>query len=328
MFRSRTYFLAFALFSLSLAACSDDAITQPDSSTEPSTSESAEGPALASAATTGQWITEADMFSSTRSFLTSAMVPNAAGESILYAMGGKEPDGSILGRVLAYNVATNKWMWKADMPSSVAHSNTAAVINGKIYITGGLVSPVSFNYGLYVYNPATGTWASKKSPPNTSLSGVSGVINNKLYVATSCEQEDCEPSTGNFFWRYDPTTDQWTTLTRPPFGSRFGGTIGGKLYLANGNQVEVYDPASDQWSVKTTAVDVGSLNTSATLAAKLYVFGSATFVYNPTSNAWTRLATPPTDMFGRSAARVVLNGKARIEVVGGSRPGNNLAFIP
>jgi N-acetylneuraminic acid mutarotase len=268
------------------------------------------------------------MFSSTRQFLATAMVPNAAGESILYAMGGKEPDGSILGRVLAYNVATNKWTWKADMPSSVAYSNTAAVINGKIYITGGLVSPVSFNYGLYVYNPATGTWASKKSPPNTSLSGVSGVINNKLYVATSCEQEDCEPSMGQFFWRYDPATDQWTTLTPPPFGSRFGGTIGGKLYLANGNQVEAYDPATGQWSVKTTSIDVGSLNSSATLGAKLYVFGSATHVYDPTTNVWTTLAAPPTGTFGRAATRVALNGKARIEVVGGPRPGNNLAFIP
>ena len=328
MLRSHTYFLAFALLGSSLAACSDDSITQPRSSTESSAAQPVQGPALASAATLGQWVTEADMFSSGRSFLATAMVPNAAGESILYAMGGKEADGSILGRVLAYNVATNKWMWKNDMPSSVAYPNTAAVINGKIYITGGLVSPVSFNYGLYVYNPATGTWATKKSPPNTSLEGVSGVINNKLYVATSCEQEDCDPAMGYFFWRYDPATDQWAPLPSPPFFPRTGGTIGGRLYLASGNKVGIYDPASNQWTVKTTAVDVGSPYASATQTAKLYVFGSATFVYDPTTNAWTKLASPPKSMFGRAASHVRLNNQVRIELVGGDRPGNNLAFIP
>lgn len=332
MNNSRANLLALALIGFTLAACSDDSITQPSATTEPSATGA---PALAGTATAaGQWATRADMFSSTRSYLASAMVPNAAGQSILYAMGGKEPDGSILGRVLAYNVATNNWMWKSDMPSSVVYGNTAAVVNGKIYITGGLASPVSFNYGLYVYNPANGTWARKKSPPNTSLSGVSGVIDNKMYVATSCEQEDCEPeSFGHFLWRYDPATDQWATLAPPPdevWVANVGGTIGRKLYVAQGNHVGIYDPATDQWTVKTTTTDVGRPATGATLGANLYVFANSgsTYVYNPTANAWTQLTTASKALTGHTASRVVLNGKARIEVVGGPRPGNNLAFIP
>jgi hypothetical protein len=38
--------------------------------------------------------------------------------------------------------------------------------------------------------------------------------------------------------------------------------------------VGVYNPATYQWTVKTTTIDLGVPNTSAALAAKLYVFGS------------------------------------------------------
>jgi hypothetical protein len=36
----------------------------------------------------------------------------------------------------------------------------------------------------------------------------------------------------------------------------------------------------------------------------------------------------PTLRLGIAATRVVLNGKARIEVVGGPKPGNNLQYLP
>jgi hypothetical protein len=53
-----------------------------------------------------------------------------------------------------------------------------------------------------------------------------------------------------------------------------------------------------------------------------------TSVYDPATNAWTNRAPMPTMRSRFSASRVVLNGMARIEVVGGSRPGNNLQYMP
>jgi phage baseplate assembly protein gpV len=124
-------------------------------------------------------------------------------------------------------------------------------------------------------------------------------------------------------------------------GTEAGGTIGGKLYTTSGfNKVGVYDPATNQWTIKTTASQVDPVDAGATLAAKLYVFGKpkrnpdgtyragTTNVYDPASNAWTSKAPVPRVQFDLAASRVLLNGKARIEVVGGARPGNNLAFIP
>jgi Kelch motif protein len=322
---SRTCCLTLVVLGFTLAACNNESISEPSSTAAP------DQPPL-TVATAGQWITRADMPNSTRTFLATAMVPNSAGQSILYAMGGRTSTGSSLGRVQAYNVASNTWSWKAPMPAPFYMSNGAGVIGGKIYISGGISNVHGLNLGFYRFNPATNTWTQKANPPGTSYRGVTGVINNKLYVATYCTSDDCEGPIGYFLWRYDPLVNVWTTLPAPPVEVRAasaGGTIGGRLYVARGNKVGVYDPGTNQWTVKTTTIDVGWPITGATLGAKLYVFTSATHVYDPATNSWTRLTAMPSDRpIGMAASRILLNGKARIEVVGGPRPGNNLGFMP
>ena len=80
----------------------------------------------------------------------------------------------------------------------------------------------------------------------------------------------------------------------------------------------------------------------ATLGAKLYVVGGfqenadgsivgavrSTSVYHPATDTWTNKAPMPTARSRIATSRVVVNGKARLEVVGGPGPGNNLAFVP
>ena len=50
-----------------------------------------------------------------------------------------------------------------------------------------------------------------------------------------------------------------------------------------------------------------------------------TIVYDPATDAWTRRAPMPRPRIGIAATRVLLNGQARIEVVGGSVPGQQPA---
>jgi hypothetical protein len=50
--------------------------------------------------------------------------------------------------------------------------------------------------------------------------------------------------------------------------------------------------------------------------------------FDPASNTWTSLALLPEKRWGFSGGRVVVNGKARFELVGGVRPGNNLQYLP
>jgi hypothetical protein len=55
------------------------------------------------------------------------------------SLGGHKANEYVpMGEVRAYNVATNTWTSKQDMPGARYEMNGAAVIGGKIYVTEGL----------------------------------------------------------------------------------------------------------------------------------------------------------------------------------------------
>lgn len=326
---------------LAVLGCRNDA----ESPTEPSSAGPQPVPQFV--LTSNTWITRADMPSSERWRLATAVVSNAAGQSVLYAIGGSTPTGSSLSRVQAYNAATNTWTWKKSLPVALQETNGAAVINGKIYVSGGEMGYGSYSEQLYLYDPARNTWTRKRDMPTPSFRGLTGVIDNKLYVVASCHsQESCVAGFPDWWlYRYNPVSDTWTKLARPPtyIGYPVGGTIGKKLYVGHGGSkiLDVYDPVTNTWTQRTTTVAVRGGAAYATLGAKLYMLGGfrrnadgtftevrATTVYDPATNLWTNKAAMPTPRSWVSAGRVVVNGRAGIELVGGKRPGNNLQYLP
>ena len=339
--------LTLVVTGLAIISCTDET-TAPDLTTDNPALETS--PDLASEAmTASRWTPMADMPSTERARLATAMVPNTSGQSVLYVIGGSTTSsGASLSKVMAYNAATNTWTYKASLPVPLYWTNGTGVINGKIYISGGLSAYKRYRAELYMYDPAKNTWTEKQRMPNTTFRGVTGVINNQLYVLTGCDQEDCEYYVPTAFYRYNPVTDQWTTLTAPPsgyYGWASGGTIGGKLYVTGqgdgGALLMMYDPATDTWTRKTPLNHVRIMAASATVAAKLYVIGgngtlsdgsSGTLrtvsIYDPATDSWTNKAPLPEPRFNLSASRVLVNGRARIQLVGGPRPGNNLQYTP
>lgn len=357
------YFAALALGTLVLAACGEDITTEPTPAAEANPT----APELALAS--NSWITRANM-PSNRTDLAAATVTNAAGRSIVYAIGGLNPNRVPLAKVTAYDVATNSWTFRRPLPVPLAETNGAGVINGKIYVSGGY-SDVGGDFpsrALYMYDPAANTWTRKRdmpevgdvpgSNPTVGARGVTGVIKGKLYVVTACywanepwgyEEGGCG---GPRFYRYNPVTDRWAVLPAP-FGPEAaspyaGGVIGNKFYVMGGSfytrdgQFAVYDPATNQWTTKTPLA-LGRPGAATTvLGGKLYVMGGmrwsaagdrmetldVTIVYDPATDAWTRRAPLPTPRSGIAASTVLLDGKPRIEVVGGIAPGNNLQYIP
>lgn len=329
--------LALALSWLALASCRD-------ATTEPQTAVGTPAADPAFAVTSNSWITRADMPFTERYNLATAAVTNAAGQSILYAIGGRSASGGSLGKVQAYNVATNSWTTKASLPMPLYSTNGVGVIGGKLYISGGVASYKNYRPELFMYDPATNTWTRKRDMPNTTFRGVTGVYNNQLYVLTGCDQENCASYSQVAFYRYDPGTDRWTTLPRPPryHDWGFGGFIGGKFHVTGTyRELDVYDPASNQWTTRAPMPRRRWLGAGVALGGKLYVIGGytenldgtisavrTTSVYDPATDTWTNKAPLPTARTSFAASRVVFDGQPRIAVVGGSRPGNNLAYIP
>lgn len=333
--------LTLALTGLTLISCTDEA-TAPGAAADQLALES--GPAVAAnsaaLAAANTWTRRADLPSTERRNPATAVVRNAAEQSVLYVMGGTTMSGASLGKVQAYNVATNTWSYKAEMPEPVYNSNGAGVINGKIYISGGLSSFKAYTEALYMYDPATNRWSQKQHMPESNEGGVTGVINDQLYVLTGCSTEDCSDQI-NAFYRYNPATDQWTRLPAPPsgLGRSIAGTIGKKFYVTwNNGQVGVYDPVTNSWTARTAGGEVPFNATGLALQARLYALnldhgnpdGTITTsirVYDPATNVWTARAPVTLKQVGRLAL-VHRDGSPRIEMVGGVRPGNNLQYTP
>ena len=343
-------FIPAASSVLLLTSCGD----QP---TEPATTDQ-QPAALATAPASNTWLTKRDMPFG-RLDLTTAVVPNASGQSILYAIGGSGEHGFSLDSVHAYNVATNTWNRKASLPTPMHATNGAGVINGKIYVSGGLYRDEwshadDLSGILYVYDPRTNAWTQKAYMPEYGAMGVTGVIDGKLYVVSTCFEavpnefyfDTCAAVEGGRSWatnffRYSPVTDRWARLAHPRGEYHMGGVLYGKFYVTDGKKVEVYDPSTNQWTTKAPGPQGRRDAAVAVLWGRLYLMGGliwnpvtgwqavrTTAVYHPLTDTWTTAAPMPTARSNVAASQVLLNGKPRIEVVGGNAPGNNLQYIP
>jgi hypothetical protein len=151
-----------------------------------------------------------------------------------------------------YDPATDSWSQKTKIPLA-GEQFQANVLNGKIYLTGGLVST-----DTQIYDPSTDTWSSGAPIPTQVYSYGSTVANGKMYVLGGFSQ------TSNLNQIYNPQSNTWSTgrvVPTPVIGETAAVTTGTnapeKIYIIGGrvsssttaNSVnQVYDPATDQWT--------------------------------------------------------------------------------
>jgi hypothetical protein len=231
--------------------------------------------------------------------------------------------------VKAYNVATNRWSRKRELPIGLANINGAGVIGGKIYIAGGERQNMGWStYGAFVYDPGKDTWTRLAGMPIKGANGIAGVIGDKLYVAVPYPY----PADQSHFLRYDPATNKWATRPSPKHAYHMGDVLYGMLYLV-GNQTEMYDPATNQWTDKARppSAYIDSWGAAAAAQAKLFVFnpgvvGGRTLVYAPLTDSWTVRSVGATEAtWDAEAVRVSVDGRPRIEVVNKSA---NYQYVP
>jgi len=318
------------LVAFGLAACEDSRVpTQPDLTP-------ADAPVAAAGA--GSWSPRAPTLYDQFFFgYDLATAPNASGASIVYAFGGASGDDGATGRrVTAYDVAADAWSVR-NSRVDLHSSNGVGKLGNKLYFSGGMLSAGTlpdFSNRLWAYDYTQDRMIRKADMPIFSAQGVTGVINNRLYVLPGACNGNGYPNPGycaeeptRRFYRYDPTTNTWSTRRQAPHYHRNGAAavLDGKLYVAGGvgpgfvgvADLDVYDPATNTWRTLAPLPIAGAGNGTA-LGAQFYVlvvhFNGTTpdhrlYAYSPVTNKWTAKAAP--DVVG-STVKVFLNGRPRL----------------
>ncbi|KZN37965.1 hypothetical protein N480_14575 [Pseudoalteromonas luteoviolacea S2607] len=182
-------------------------------------------------------------------------LPIPMGESVygvidgqIHVAGGRTNRGGML-------VDTNEhWVLKSDQwhkaaPLPIASNSAASVVlNNQWYVMGGRVNALDFKNlnGLWRYNAKTDQWEQLASMPQASAGLASTVLDGKIYVFGGEEysfttdlggQREMRTRTFDKVWRYDPRSDEWSTMTQPMTSTRHGlgaVTLNKQIYLLGG----------------------------------------------------------------------------------------------
>jgi N-acetylneuraminic acid mutarotase len=215
--------------------------------------------------------------------LASHHVAFATLNNKIYAFGGftypesGSPGWNPSNSAWEYDPATDEWKELAPMPTKRGAA-AAGVVNGKIYVTGGVNSlPGVTENGIHParaqnvlaaveeYDPAANSWKAVRPLLLARNHHVAIGAGDKLYVIGGRVGSGFISSASNnvdLVEMYDPAADLWSPRARMPTArSAIAGGVynnhvlvaGGELqdqrFLAAFKAVEAYDPASNQWQV-------------------------------------------------------------------------------
>ena len=255
---------------------------------------------------------------------------------------------------LAYDLATNTWTSGLATRPFVGNHHAAEVINGKLYLFGGLGG--SSDGKVQIYNPPTNTWTLGAAMPFAAGSSSSAVVAGHVYVAGGI----IGSSTTALAAKYNPATNSWTSIAPMPQGRNHAASAsdGSKFYVfggrgpgsgdgnvvANGfDTVEIYDPATNTWASSLDAGSTipplpqarGGMGKALFYGGEFYLMGGETLnglganqatngvydrvdIYNPVTKIWRPGIPMPTAKHGIfPLIGVNSQGQTRIHVAGG-----------
>jgi N-acetylneuraminic acid mutarotase len=149
-----------------------------------------------------------------------------------------------------YDPKTNTWTKKTEMPTA-RYALSSCVINGKIYVIGGMIStfqmvtPAFATQAVEVYDPRTDTWTKKADMPAPREGAAVAVLNRKIYVFGGTDTD--EGFATSTIFEYDPNSDAWTTRTDMPFNrlALSASVVNGKVYIFGGSANSFLDNQPD-----------------------------------------------------------------------------------
>ena len=221
------------------------------------------------------------------------------GESKKYQVGaGWGHSGTLLPTIEMYDPGTDTWTQKADMPVPRS-SNSTCIVDGKIYIIGGVAANRKqwrLN-SVDIYDPATDTWTAAKSMNHARGGASVSVVNGKIYVMGGVGWSQIPNHPGPFLSSvevFDPKNNRWTEITEMPAPKAFhtASVIDGKIYVIGGgfrgddqfkylSTVEVYDPETNRWTQEPD-MPIGRWGHRAeVINENIYTFGGNSAAFRP-----------------------------------------------
>ena len=244
----------------------------------------------------------------------------------------------------------NPWRQETEVPTS-RNGVATAVLNGKIYIIGGVSYTNKGGPGwsalpaVEIYNTRTDTWRKGADIPTPRIATQAAVFGGEIYVFGGYSRGEIRGTKQHKIVEvYDSRTDTWTrTRNMPTLRSGFKTTVvDGKIYAIGGaildrqrnvevatDLVEAYDPLANRWEkrapmpTKRTWIDLEVIN------GKIYAIGGEISPrhgvpladqfyrkieeYNPRIDQWRKLPDMPMSRF--SFATVAVDKK--IYLIGG-----------
>lgn len=230
--------------------------------------------------------------------------------------------------------------WTRAAPPGVARQELyPEVLNGRLYIAGGLLSPnTGYSAHFEAYDPAQDRWTRLATLPQArhhiALAASGGVIYGMGGFSGGFPRWQAQADV----FVYDPVADRWRTGVPLPTPRAEGivAAVQGKVYVVGGrvrasaqgshfndhedtDLTEVFDPAAGRWSRAAAAPSARNSAASAVIDGKIYVVGGrraikqpdgslrqvnvATLeVFDPATGQWTTRAPMPQAQGGLAAA--------------------------
>ena len=222
----------------------------------------------------------------------------------IYTLGGRsgwpQENGTIHSNANeVYDPSTDTWQILSPMPTNISDIN-ANVVNGKIYMIGGVNRQFPSLSVNEMYDITKDKWTNKTTMPYPVTSYASAVVDSRIYIIGGLGSL----VNNNKTQIYDPQTDSWSLGTPAPtsvFHAAAGATTGimspkriyviggttgeGGMFAGGTNLTQVYDPKNDAWTQGELMPTARLALTVAVLNDQIYAIGgNSQMVFSPYLN--------------------------------------------
>jgi non-specific serine/threonine protein kinase len=180
-------------------------------------------------------------------------VAAAAAGGKIYVVGGYLADGATVATVEILDIATGRWEAGPDLPVAVNHA-MASTVDGAVYVFGGYLAGNVPSTAAFRLDGRV--WRAVPPLPEGRAAGTAVAVDTVVYVAGGIASGG---RLAEAMLRFNAGTGEWSTAPGPPTprehlgGAGFAGlvyTVGGRTGGLSGNLTafEVFDPSTNAWS--------------------------------------------------------------------------------